>query len=456
MRRFVMVVSVAVFVIGLYIFWLGLDWLAEPQRRFTLGKACWPCGFTSDGRCVVTYRRIEEGNTGPIEIWDLSTGALIKSILNENQFLVRAELSPDDRWIAIQEGKFLEYGRLSVFDMKSGIELVAFPPAADKVSHLIFDFSCDGKLLAFAGWHTDQKITVWDLERNRSHLVLPGRTPFVFSPDGKHLAVAATENSEGKKGEIRLYELTEGREQGTFQVRKGHQISNISFSPDGKMLCTDSYGDLQTHCCIWDTSTQKELYWSEIFGHPPFLLDGKAIDVYCLRKDWGHAVLDTTNWQERRFVNNHGGSSLPNTVGPKGRTDLRIHQLVHRGPPNPLLDWLGLRNIFPRQTITVEIHDISTGQKIARFPCKDNFATLFLTPDPSMLLIQTRGLDQQDILEIWELPRQIAQWYQIALFSLLTLPFVVGFWIWFRRRKVNQKSAVSEPHRKDAGIAFMP
>ena len=37
--------ALALFATGIYISWLWIDSLTDPQRRFSLGKARWPCGF---------------------------------------------------------------------------------------------------------------------------------------------------------------------------------------------------------------------------------------------------------------------------------------------------------------------------------------------------------------------------------------------------------------------------
>src|SRR5437899_2222012 len=90
MRR-VLACSIALVGYPIYAF-ACCTWLAYPQPRHTLGEACWPSGFTSDGRYAVTYKRwsrrlpsggMGEEATGPIQLWDLHTGTVAASFLDD-------------------------------------------------------------------------------------------------------------------------------------------------------------------------------------------------------------------------------------------------------------------------------------------------------------------------------------------------------------------------------------
>src|SRR6516165_11566433 len=170
-RRLLVLLVVVVLYIGCALHcW---SWFAQPRPRHILGEACWPCAFTSDGQHVVTYKRwwrstrnggSGEEATGPIQLWDLRTGSVMASFLDEQRHVdYHVELSPDDRWFAIQEGKDYKNDKLRVIDLRSGNEQRAFDVPTDaKACWSFFRFSPGGQLFAAnTGKQGDEQITVW-------------------------------------------------------------------------------------------------------------------------------------------------------------------------------------------------------------------------------------------------------------------------------------------------------
>src|SRR5262249_27687312 len=146
--------AVTLFLVCAFLCWTRLG---RPEPRHILGEACWPCAFTSDGQHVVTYKRWWRTNpdgggseeaTGPIQLWDLRTGSVTASFLNEQRRVdYHVELSPDDRWFAIQEGKHPKDRKLRVFDLRSGREHAAFDVPTDAENFWsFFRFGSQGQL----------------------------------------------------------------------------------------------------------------------------------------------------------------------------------------------------------------------------------------------------------------------------------------------------------------------
>jgi WD40 repeat protein len=110
-------------------------------------------------------------------------------------------------------------------------------------------FSPDGKTLA---WTDGKTVRLWDVAegRERAALRVPAEEdcPLAFSPDGKMLAVGASD------GTIKLCDATTGNERATYRGH-AHWVQSVVFGPDGKTLASGSFdGTIK----LWDLATGKE------------------------------------------------------------------------------------------------------------------------------------------------------------------------------------------------------
>lgn len=188
--------------------------------------------FFPDGRSLLTSGaagllrwEVRRGTNGP-DAASLILEERPRRLLAETN-LAHAVLSADGRTVAVADRRRQralvlpadgsgESGSVAEFGPHPGIQYVALGPG--------------GRLLATGPWQGDG-IKIWEVTTRRLLAELPaaGHARAAFSPDGRWLAVTATD--------IRIYEC------GTWQVhrtlpvsRRGVALDDVAFSPDGSLL----------------------------------------------------------------------------------------------------------------------------------------------------------------------------------------------------------------------------
>jgi WD40 repeat protein len=183
--------------------------------------------------------------------------------------------SPDGKILASVGGD----GSIKLWNVSTGKNITS-EPYSGRTIHAVA-FSSDGKILASAG--DDEIIQLWAVASTDGSITLKkgatlkghseGINAIVFSPDGKTLASGAG----GESGEIKLWEVTTGKERATL---KGHTegVKSVAISSDGKTLAS---GSSDRTIRLWDLETGKEL--ATLKGHSnavasvAFSPDGKTL-----------------------------------------------------------------------------------------------------------------------------------------------------------------------------------
>ena len=235
---------------------------AEPELRIERrhGGSVHSVIFSPDGKMLASTH-----NDSTIQLWDLSTGRIVRSFMGHTGHVPVVVFSPD--------GKMLAGGSpdqtVKLWEVSSGRFIRAFKGHNGSIYSVAF--SPDGKMLA-SGSH-DQTVKLWEVSSGRLVRTFEGHKSFVqsiaFSPGGKLLASGSYDQT------LKLWEVNSGRSIRSFE---GHAdwVQAIVFSPDGKMLAS---GSTDKTVKLWEAGTGNLInsignHDSSLYGSVAFSQDG--------------------------------------------------------------------------------------------------------------------------------------------------------------------------------------
>jgi RNA polymerase sigma factor (sigma-70 family) len=193
--------------------------------------------FSGDGKTLTSA-----GTDGVVQVWDLATGRSVRR-LQVAQPGRLAELSPDGRHVASWGGE-----AVSLHDTRSGKELHRLPVGLSSRENLAF--APDGTTLAtMASLGGRSVVRLWDVATGTERMAFKKGVidHFAFSPDGKVLAMSATDGAS----RLCLFDTATGAE--LRSVRAGRD--SLTFAPDGRSVAaTDRLGAVT----LWETATLKK------------------------------------------------------------------------------------------------------------------------------------------------------------------------------------------------------
>jgi WD40 repeat protein len=230
------------------------------KRRTLTGHKGWinAVAFGPDGTTLATG-----GNDGTVRLWDVATGKQRRTLTGHRGAVL--DLSFDSEGGTLATGG--ADGTVRLWDPAGGGERRTINPGR---TAQVYDvaFSPDGTLLAT---NTATALSVWKAATGGQVDALPVKDGVInalaFGPDSRTLAYGL--DNDG----LHLWEeVATGKKFGKAPRRlTGHrdEVSDISFSPDGRSLATGSVEGGTAR--LWDTTTGQERH---VFDH------GRATEVY--------------------------------------------------------------------------------------------------------------------------------------------------------------------------------
>ena len=196
--------------------------------------------FSPDGRTLYTA-----GYDGSVIVWDLEAHAGS----GKPSVTPRKPTAPrPDRPSSPSGSMFAVSPRPDRVSLWNAVTRTPIGPALRGPVGYVTDiaFSPDGKLIAATG---RRHAVIWDTATRKTIRVLPvgdhGASAVSFSPDGLTVAIGRSDSI------VALYDLRTGRQTGKLV---GYwSITDLDFSPDGKLLATATLGG---SAYIWDVAHQ--------------------------------------------------------------------------------------------------------------------------------------------------------------------------------------------------------
>ena len=193
------------------------------------------------------------GKNKEIHLWDLHTFSLIKPLRGHTDYANGVTFSPDGKLLVSTTGWAYDtdiVGEIFVWDVGSGTRRSVLSGHKSSVGWGS-SFSPDGALLATP--HGDGSISIWDMETLKIVNTLTGHEGLVFcprfSPDGQHLV------SGGLDGTVRIWNLSEP-ERGRVIGRHNQPVYSVAFARDGQHVVS---GGLDQMAKIWDVTSGRAM-----------------------------------------------------------------------------------------------------------------------------------------------------------------------------------------------------
>jgi WD40 repeat protein len=221
---------------------------SEPPSPSPSEYTYWP-SFADNGKALAVVT-----NDDRVIIEDPGSSKSFSVLSHLSANLSTLALSPDGRRLAAGNGD----GTIQLWQVKSGRLRFRLQGPASRVTCVMF--APDGMLLASGG--SDGVLTLWDTASGRIRTSIrndsipslggefsPSVSNIAFSPLGKVLACVRYDDRD-----VILWDVATGRLRAILRGA-GHFIKSVAFSPDGDLIAS---GETDGTVILWNASTLQE------------------------------------------------------------------------------------------------------------------------------------------------------------------------------------------------------
>ena len=171
----------------------------------------WAVTFSPDNQYLASCSKDRT-----IKLWDINTGSCLSCIQEDLNDVVSVAFSPDSQMLVSGD----EDGQIQLWDIKTGKCLHNFTGHTDSVWAIAV---IDER--TFASASTDETIRLWDLDTGRCLKILTGHTAWVraiaATPHNRQLASGSTD------GTIRIWDLATGESLQTLRPKRPYEEIKI-------------------------------------------------------------------------------------------------------------------------------------------------------------------------------------------------------------------------------------
>jgi WD40 repeat protein len=371
-------------------------------KRASFPSASLPAALSRDGKLLVAWSNEDER----LKLWDLTTGQerpRTKSAFNFDPHLrCRPVFAPDGESLAVggyPASSGSRWDGVSLWDPSSGKLRATFPIQAEKAENDFravgsLAFSPDGRILAAAYSENVAGDFAVRLDMPGPDLILPDNGDKQAPPNANPKRV-----EEQVPNEVILWDTATGRKRAVFTHPHTAVIGELAFSRDGRILAVVAWdGPLAGRECIklWDVAEGREWASLKLPADDAFLAfspDCRSVAASSLvgKKEIQHVkILDVATGKERCILKGRDWSIVEAAFSPDGKI-------------------LATADFW---STTAKLWDVATGKELASFDHETaSVASLMFTADGRILATVGRpdvspgeGQSEDHGVKLWVVP----------------------------------------------------